>query len=150
MGLSENLKTIRKSKGFSQRVLAEKSHVSYSMVCKLESGEQKNPSLETLEKISDALDVEPSRLLKGEDIFTQFDILTDGVDKKIKESQESPREMVYQRLSELLHSKEAVEVFSINEKAISPDDYDDIERAITDYIRYQFSKFDGKKSIDKK
>lgn len=147
MGLSENLKTLRKAKGFSQRVLSEKSHVSYSMVCKLESGEQKNPSLETLEKISSALDVEVSHLLDDEEIFTQFDILTDGIMEKIKEVQKSPATLVHERLSELLNSKEAITFFSINTEAISPDDYEDIEAAVLDYIKYQFSKFDGKPSI---
>ena len=149
MGLPENLKALRKSKGFSQRVLSEK--VSYSMVSKLESGEQKNPSLETLEKIASALDVDASRLLDGEDIFTKFDILTDGISEKLQrdvtELQKAPATLVRERLSDLLNSKEAVEFFSINTKAISPDDYDFIETAVLDYIRYQFSKFDGKESI---
>ena len=115
------------------------------MVSKLESGEQKNPSLETLEKIASALDVDASRLLDGEDIFTKFDILTDGID--VTELQKAPATLVRERLSDLLNSKEAVEFFSINTKAISPDDYDFIETAVLDYIRYQFSKFDGKESI---
>lgn len=41
MGLSENLKTIRKKQKISQKTLAKNSGVSYSMVSKLESGEQK-------------------------------------------------------------------------------------------------------------
>ncbi len=151
MGLPENLKAIRKSKGFSQRVLAEKSHVSYSMVCKLESGEQKNPSLDTLEKISSALEIDTSRLLEDEDIFKKFDILTDGLPQKlqreIEKKNQSPSALVHKRLYDLLNSKEAAEFFSVNVSAISPDDYEIIESAVLDYIRYQFSKFNAKKSI---
>ena len=45
MAVKDNLKRIRKEKGLTQRELAEKSKVSFSMVSKLESGEQLNPSL---------------------------------------------------------------------------------------------------------
>lgn len=145
MGLPENLKKIRKSKGFSQRVLAEKSQVSYSMVCKLESGEQRNPSLTTLELIADALEVDVSKLLDDEDMFTKVNILTDGISEKLQELKNSPAEYVHEKLSELLYSEQATEFFSVNTKAITSDDYEDIEAAVKDYIRYQFSKFDGKK-----
>ncbi len=64
--VGENIKKIRKMKGLTQRKLADKSGVSYSMICKLESGEQKNPSLHTLEKIADALDVLPYVFHTGE------------------------------------------------------------------------------------
>ena len=145
MGLPENLKKIRKSKGFSQKVLAEKSQVSYSMVCKLESGEQRNPSLTTLELIADALGVDVSKLLDDEDMFTKFDILTDGISEKLQELKNSPAEYVHKKLSELLYSEQATEFFSVNTKAMTSDDYEYIEAAMIDYIRYQFSKFDGKK-----
>ena len=75
MGLSENLKTIRKKQKISQRKLATASGISYSMVSKLESGEQKNPSLETLEKIATALNVTVSQLMDGTNIFDQFDVV---------------------------------------------------------------------------
>ncbi len=63
MPLKENLKRIRKAKKISQKKLAELSAVSYSMVCKLESGEQSNPSLDTIDKISSALGVKSSDLI---------------------------------------------------------------------------------------
>lgn len=63
MDLQKNLKVIRKKKKLSQRRLAEKSGVSYSMVCKLESGEQKNPSLDTLKKIASALEVKVADIM---------------------------------------------------------------------------------------
>ncbi|MDS1029178.1 helix-turn-helix transcriptional regulator [Bacillota bacterium LX-D] len=63
MLLKENLKRIRKAKKISQQELAELSGLSFSMVSKLESGEQSNPTLETIEKISFALGVKPSDLI---------------------------------------------------------------------------------------
>ncbi|MCM1235434.1 MAG: helix-turn-helix domain-containing protein [Ruminococcus flavefaciens] len=147
MGLQKNLKAIRKEKKFSQRQLAEKSGVSYSMVCKLESGEQKNPSLETIEKIADALDITPAELMTGLDIFEQFDIVMGNTLKELEKEINSPKEYVYTRLREFLTSKQATDFFSINHNAISPDDFDIIENAIVDYIQYQFSKFNDKDCI---
>ena len=58
-----NIKNIRKSIGMTQKELAEKSGVSFSMVSKLESGEKKNPSFDTLNKIAAALKVNTNELL---------------------------------------------------------------------------------------
>lgn len=66
MELRYSLKQFRKMRGLTQRELAEKSGISYSMVSKLESGEQNNPSFETIEKISSALQIPPSSLLDSE------------------------------------------------------------------------------------
>ena len=73
MPLKENLKRIRKSKKISQRELANLSGLSFSMVSKLESCEQSNPTLETIEKISFALGVEASDLIgKGKYFDMKF------------------------------------------------------------------------------
>lgn len=58
-----NLKTIRKSRGLTQKELAEKSKVSFSMISKLESGEKENPSYNTLKNLARALDVTVNELL---------------------------------------------------------------------------------------
>lgn len=55
MALSDNIKIYRKDAGLTQKVLAARSGLSFSMVSKLESGEQTNPSFETLKKIADVL-----------------------------------------------------------------------------------------------
>lgn len=78
MSLKENLKRIRKAKKISQQELAKLSGLSFSMVSKLESGEQSNPTLETIEKISFALGVEPSALIgKGKYFDMKFN--PDGI-----------------------------------------------------------------------
>lgn len=70
MTLKENLKKIRVEKRISQRDLAEKSGLSYSMVSKLESGEQTNPSLDTLKKIAIVLGVNVDKLLSSTNELT--------------------------------------------------------------------------------
>lgn len=62
MTFGERLKEFRKSNKISQKKLADLSGVSYSMVCKLESGSKSNPSLETIEKLSAALRINSSEL----------------------------------------------------------------------------------------
>ena len=63
MALKDNMKDIRKYKKISQKELANSSGLSFSMISKLESGEQSNPTFETLERISKALGVEMYQLV---------------------------------------------------------------------------------------
>jgi transcriptional regulator with XRE-family HTH domain len=49
--------------GLTQKALAKKTGLSFSMISKLESGEQTNPSLETIRKIADVLCITPGELL---------------------------------------------------------------------------------------
>lgn len=63
MALSKNIKKHRKKSGLTQKALADKSGLSFSMISKLESGEQLNPSVETLNKIAAALNITPEKLL---------------------------------------------------------------------------------------
>lgn len=56
------LKKARKEKGITQKQLASLSGLSFSMVSKLESGEQSNPSFDTIQKLASALGVSTSYL----------------------------------------------------------------------------------------
>lgn len=149
MGLSENLKTIRKKQKISQRKLAAASGISYSMVSKLESGEQKNPSLETLEKIATALNVTVSQLMDGTNIFDQFDVVMGDtlkeIEKELEKYRNSPITYIDSWLRNFLTSEQVIAFFSINFDEIPPDDFDDIIKSIIDYIGYQFSKYPPKK-----
>lgn len=119
------------------------------MVSKLESGEQKNPSLDTLDKIATALNVTVSQLMDGTNIFDQFDIVMGDTLKEIeKESEEyknSPITYIDSWLRDFLTSDQATNFFGIDYNDIPPDDFDDIIDSIIDYIRYQFSKYSHKK-----
>ena len=64
MNLSK-IKELRKEKGLSQRKLADMLNVSPSYIQKIESN-KKNPSISTLKKISNALNIEVSVLLNND------------------------------------------------------------------------------------
>ncbi|MDK2920147.1 MAG: hypothetical protein PWQ37_2880 [Candidatus Petromonas sp.] len=63
MSLKDNLKRIRKLKNISQRELAEQISVTPAYIALIETGSRKNPSLEVLQRISQALEVNISDLL---------------------------------------------------------------------------------------
>jgi transcriptional regulator with XRE-family HTH domain len=60
-----NLKKFRKKEGFSQMKLAEKCNTAASYIGEIEIG-RKFPSIEMIEKIAQALGVEPYRFFKEE------------------------------------------------------------------------------------
>ena len=73
---NENLRELRKSKGFTQEELATKINVVRQTVSKWEKG-LSVPDADSLQKIADVLDVEVSQLLgakieKEEDIGTYY------------------------------------------------------------------------------
>ena len=55
--LADNLKRLRKEKGWSQQKLAEKAGISYVVITKVEQGQTKDPTLSSLTKLADALGV---------------------------------------------------------------------------------------------
>jgi XRE family transcriptional regulator of biofilm formation len=57
------IRTIREAKGLSQVELAKKAKVARSYVVRLESGQQKNPSLAVLKRLAKALGVRVTELL---------------------------------------------------------------------------------------
>jgi transcriptional regulator with XRE-family HTH domain len=61
--LGENLKKLRLKKGLSQGDLANKLEVDRAYISNIENGRM-NPTLSTLEKISGALGISSSELLK--------------------------------------------------------------------------------------
>jgi len=61
--ITKNLRKLRESKGFSQEKLARLSDVSYNSIIKLETGGITNPTIETLQKIAKALEVQVDDLI---------------------------------------------------------------------------------------
>ena len=61
--LSANIKKLRKEQGLSQEQLAQKAGITYSTLIKIESGLNKNPTLETLTKIANAFKVKIDELV---------------------------------------------------------------------------------------
>ncbi|MEW6100763.1 MAG: helix-turn-helix transcriptional regulator [Candidatus Omnitrophota bacterium] len=59
----KNLVKIRKEKGWSQEKLAQEAGVSYNTLIKIERKGIKNPKIETVIKLADALEVEIDKLV---------------------------------------------------------------------------------------
>ena len=62
--LSKNLRKLREQKGLSQERLARLADVANNTIIKMESGENKNPTLDTLQKLAKALAVSVDDLIK--------------------------------------------------------------------------------------
>jgi len=62
--LTRDIKKLRKKHGLSQEQLAQKAEVTYSTLVKIESGSNDNPTIKTVMKIADALDVTIDKLVR--------------------------------------------------------------------------------------
>ena len=61
--LAKNIKKLRNAKNLSQEKLARLADVANNTIIKMESGENKNPTLETLQKVAKALNVSVDELI---------------------------------------------------------------------------------------
>lgn len=60
---SENLRTKRKERGLTQERLARAARISYNFISQLERG-MKAPTLRTVEKLAEAMSIDPLDLLQ--------------------------------------------------------------------------------------
>lgn len=63
--LAKNIKKLRKQHKLSQEQLAQKAGITYSTLIKLESGANKNPTIETVQKLTKAFGIGLDKLLEG-------------------------------------------------------------------------------------
>ena len=61
--LANNIKKLREAKGLSQEKLARLADVANNTLIKMESGENQNPTLDTLKKVAKALVVSVDDLI---------------------------------------------------------------------------------------
>ena len=61
--LAKNMERLRKQKALSQEKLARLADVANNTIIKMESGENKNPTLETLRKVAKAFGVSVDELI---------------------------------------------------------------------------------------
>lgn len=61
--LAKNITRLRKAKGLSQERLARLADVANNTLIKMESGENQNPTLDTLKKVAKALNVSVDELI---------------------------------------------------------------------------------------
>jgi len=62
--IGKNIRHYRKKLGLSQDKLSKLAEVAYNTVVKIESGENKNPTIDTFKKIAKALKVSIDNLIK--------------------------------------------------------------------------------------
>ena len=62
--IGENIRKYRLQKEMSQDRLSKLADVAFHTIVKIESGETPNPTIETVKKIADALDVSLDDLMK--------------------------------------------------------------------------------------
>ena len=62
--IQKTLRKLREEKGLSQEKLARLSDVANNTIIKIEGGKNQNPTLDTLKKISKALDISVDELIK--------------------------------------------------------------------------------------
>ncbi len=61
--VSKKVRKYRKEKGLSQDRLAKKADLAFHTIVKLEAGDTSNPTVDTVKKIADALEVTTDDLL---------------------------------------------------------------------------------------
>ena len=62
--IQKTLRKLREAKGLSQEKLARLADVANNTIIKIEAGKNQNPTLDTLKKISKALNVSVDELIK--------------------------------------------------------------------------------------
>ena len=62
--LANNIKKLREAKGLSQEKLARLADIANNTLIKMESGENKNPTLDTLKKVAKVFGVSIDDLIK--------------------------------------------------------------------------------------
>ncbi|AHF97547.1 regulatory protein [Desulfurella acetivorans A63] len=62
--VSDNIRKLRQKKGMSQDHLSKEAVLALNTIVKIETGENPNPIVETLEKIAKALGVSVAELFK--------------------------------------------------------------------------------------
>ena len=63
--VSENIRKLRRQKKMSQDRLSKKADLALNTIVKIETGENPNPTVETLEKIAKALSISVGDLFKN-------------------------------------------------------------------------------------
>lgn len=62
--IGENIKKYRHKLGISQDILSKKANLAFHTIAKIEAGATHNPTIDTVKKIADALEVSIDKLLK--------------------------------------------------------------------------------------
>lgn len=64
--VSDNIRKIRQKKGISQYRLSKEADLALNTIVKIETGQNQNSTLETLQKIAKALGISVDKILKSD------------------------------------------------------------------------------------
>lgn len=147
--LGEFIKELRKEKGYTLREVAEKTGISNTYISNLENGVKDSPSMETLFKLSRALDVNYTQLLEKSGYINEKDnILTKDEEKAFEAAAflQSSEELhlIYQQLEKSKSVEERTELLNRKErleKRISKkwNHYDEIYKNVIEHIKDEVS-----------
>ena len=114
----KNLKKLRKIKGYSQEVLAEKIGIDRRQLTRIETGKS-YPSFATLNSICDALDISPSLLFDFSDFIeksvkneflTENQLIINEIKLKLNEYEHSKPKLQFIKLAiQCLDDKSAID-----------------------------------------
>jgi len=100
--LGKKIKEIRQKIGMTQEELAWKCGISLNFLGQIERG-QKKPSIETIKKIAEALEISPSAFFdKMPYPSPKEDILTKKIKLLLREGSEEDRKMIYNIMKSIL------------------------------------------------
>ncbi|MFB2517499.1 helix-turn-helix domain-containing protein [Lysinibacillus sp. OTC-L20] len=147
--LGEFIKELRKEKGYTLREVAEKTGISNTYISNLENGVKDSPSMETLFKLSKALDVNYTQLLEKSGYISEKDnILTKDEENAFEAAaflksseelylvnQQLEKSKSVEERTELLNRKERLE------KRISKkwNHYDEVYKNVIEHIKDEVS-----------
>ena len=66
--IGNNVRSLRKKKGLSQEKLARLANVSYNTIVKIESGQSRHPTIQTIAGISKAFNMSIDKLIGKEEL----------------------------------------------------------------------------------
>lgn len=118
--LGKIIKLIRKTRGWTQAKLEEKSDTSIPYISKLENGKYKNPGIETIRTVAKGLGIRPAVLLVPEEFpcLRTLVQLQESIDKILEGNEKntpSPDFDQQRIINELIHKMEVSLLKTIKE-----------------------------------
>jgi len=106
MSIGENIKAMREMRDMKRSELIERSGVSSAQLGRIEKGEQKNPTIETLVAIATALNVSIDELVFGQENESSL-YLQKAIESLPEERKKFIKEII--RMAVMINSSELVE-----------------------------------------
>lgn len=174
MSVGKNIKKIRSEKKLTQRQLGELSGISYKQIGLYEQG-KRNPKIETIEKISNALGVTVAEIKDYQEILDNDDFEELETFRKVDRKQEEEKfntelhkrgiYLMYELLTTIYSKKNGKYHFNVNDidglnvfkdfnleeyQTLSNNELKELEEDILNYLEFQFEKEIKDKPVNKR